>query len=50
VTWLKTNSKQTGQADQELKVFRAEAEALLRAAFGSLPEDVFDRVPEARPG
>jgi serine/threonine protein kinase/WD40 repeat protein len=46
VTWLKTNSKQTGQADQELKVFRAEAEALLRASFGDLPDEVFAGVPE----
>jgi Tfp pilus assembly protein PilF len=50
VTWLKTNSKQIGQADQELKDFRAEAEALLRATYGDLPDDVFDRVREARPG
>jgi tetratricopeptide (TPR) repeat protein len=50
VTWLKTNSKLTGQGDEELKAFRAEAEVLLRATFGDLPEDVFERVPEARPG
>jgi serine/threonine protein kinase/WD40 repeat protein len=45
VTWLKTNSKQIGQTAQELKVFRAEAEALLRASFGELPDDVFAGVP-----
>jgi hypothetical protein len=49
VTWLKTNSKRTGQGDAELKVFRAEAESLLRASFGSLPEDVFAGVPETSP-
>jgi serine/threonine protein kinase/WD40 repeat protein len=50
VTWLKTNSKVLGQGDEELKAFRAEAEALLRASFRDFPEDVFDRVPEVRPG
>jgi hypothetical protein len=49
MAWLKTNSKQIGQAEQELKVFRAEAEALLSATFGSLPDDVFADVPEAPP-
>jgi hypothetical protein len=43
--WLKTNSRQIGQGDQELKVFRAEAEALLRAAFGTFPDDVFAGMP-----
>jgi hypothetical protein len=50
VTWLKTNSKQIGQKDQELKVFRAEAESLLRATSGALPDDVFAGVPQTRQG
>jgi serine/threonine protein kinase/WD40 repeat protein len=45
VTWLKTSSHPIGQGDQELKLFRAEAEALLRATFGALPDNVFAGMP-----
>jgi Tetratricopeptide repeat/WD domain, G-beta repeat/WD40-like Beta Propeller Repeat len=47
VAWLKTNSKLLGQADQELGAIRTEAEALLRASFGDLPDDVFAKMPES---
>jgi hypothetical protein len=30
----------------DMKAFRAEAETLLRATFGDLPDDVFDGVTE----
>jgi WD40 repeat protein len=49
VTWLKTNSKMVGQGDTELPAFRTEAELLLRATFGALPDDVFAGVPEFPP-
>jgi tetratricopeptide (TPR) repeat protein len=49
VAWLKTNSKLLGQADQELGAIRTEAEALLRASFGDLPDDVFAKMPESSP-
>jgi len=49
VAWLNSNSNLLAPANEELRAFRAEAEALLLAAFGDLPDDVFAKVPEARP-
>jgi Tfp pilus assembly protein PilF len=45
LSWLKTNSKLSAHMDEELRAFRAEAEAVLRAAFGDLPDDVFAKAP-----
>ncbi len=46
VAWLDTNSKFEHPANDELKLFRAEAEAVLRSSFGDLPDDVFAKVPQ----
>ena len=48
VAWLNSNSNLLAPANEELRAFRAEAEALLLATFGELPDDVFAKVPEAR--
>ncbi len=48
VTWLMANSKLPAPADEELRAFRTEAEALLHASFGDLPDDVFAQPPESR--
>jgi WD40 repeat protein len=47
VTCLETKSNPSAATEKELRAFRAEAEALLRASFGVLPDDVFAKVPGA---